>query len=138
MNKIAFDMDGVLLPDYNIIPNLTQSDFYGETVYAKPLINPDYDFDVVTARDEKWRSITETWLKQMSTYPKNVFLKDTGSNESPAEYKFRIAQQEGYTVFVESDWAVCVEMNQLIEKNNSNLHVIHFDSWINSQLKGLL
>jgi hypothetical protein len=134
MSKIAFDMDGVLLPDYNKIPNLSEEEFFQQTIYAKPLINPMYEFDVVTARLEKWRPITEAWLRQMKRYPTNVFLKDTGTEESPAEYKYRISKQQGYDIFVESDRLVCKEMLELIIEDESDLRVIHFDDFITNNI----
>lgn len=134
MSKIAFDMDGVLLPDYNKIPNLSEEEFFQQTIYAKPLINPIYEFDVVTARLEKWRPITEAWLRQMKRYPTNVFLKDTSTEESPAEYKYRISKQQGYDIFVESDRLVCKEMLELIIEDESDLRVIHFDDFITNNI----
>ena len=61
-SKIAFDLDGVLVPDYSHIPNLSHQQFYEYTLYAKPLINPSSKFDIVTARSEQYRDITEKWL----------------------------------------------------------------------------
>ena len=133
--KIAFDLDGVLIPDYNQIPNTSDHEFFMQTLYAKPLFNPDYDFDIVTARVEKWRAITETWLRQLKKYPINVFLKETSLEESPAEYKYRISKNQNYKIFIESDFVIVQEMKKLIKNDNLDIDVIHYDSWVSNNIK---
>lgn len=128
-SKIAFDLDGVLIPDYNFIPGLTDEEFYAQTMHAKPLFNPQYDFDIVTARFEEHRAMTEQWIQQMKTWPKNIFMLDN-RKETPAEFKFRIACQQNYQVYVESDPKICIEIKLLAETNNVKLQVIHYDTWV--------
>jgi hypothetical protein len=139
MSKIGFDMDGVLVPDYNKIPNLTDNEFYLQTLYAKPLINPVGEFDVVTARfdDPEVRGITEQWCLQLHTAPKNVFMRPRrdGEHETPAEFKYRVAMEQSYKTYVESDINVCNEMINLNLVNNTHLYVIHFDAFVTNCLK---
>jgi hypothetical protein len=127
MSKIGFDMDGVLVPDYNKIPNLTDNEFYLQTLYAKPLFSPSGEFDVVTARfdDPEVRKITEQWCEQLAVAPQNVFMRPRG-NETPAQFKYRISIEQGYTIYVESDQTVVDEMRQLVAENNVDLMVIMF------------
>lgn len=126
MSKIAYDLDGVLVPDYNQIPNLTQAEFYQQTLYAKPMFNPTGIFDVVTARDEIHRPVTEHWLTQLATPPNQLFMKKN-DNESNAEYKLRLCLDQGYRVYVESDAEIVDEMTKL---NDSKLVIIHFGTYI--------
>jgi hypothetical protein len=129
MNKIAFDLDGVIIPDYNIIPNLTDDEFLAQTMYAKPLINPLLPFDVVTARLEAWRDATIKWLGQLTRMPENLYMRPS-LDETPAEFKFRIAKLNGYDIYVESDAKICSEMVDLCQKDNHKLVVIHYDTWV--------
>lgn len=134
MSKIGFDMDGVLLPDYNHIVGLGDRDFFVQTLNAKPMFNPSGRFDVVTARLECWRDITEQWLRQLKEPPVAVFMR-ANEDESPAQFKYRIAIERRYDKFVESDPQVCREMSLLNQTNFTKLHVIHFDDYLSKQFR---
>ena len=129
MNKIAFDLDGVLIPDYKIIPDLTEAEFFEQTNYVKPLFHPLPFFDIVTARVESRREVTMKWLKQLKHAPNNVFMRPD-LTETPAEFKYRISVEQQYNIYVESDDVICAEMRALAEKDHYNLHVIHYDTWV--------
>lgn len=124
-------MDGVLLPDHHYIEDMLDDQFFELLLKEIPLFNPTYDFDVVTARPEKFRPLTEKWLLQMKKQPNKLFMKERSlEEESNAEYKFRIASQERYTIYVESDLQICQDMLKLVQKANSPLRIIHFGSWV--------
>jgi len=128
---IGFDMDGVLLPDHHYIEGMLDDHFFELLLKEIPLFNPTYDFDVVTARPEKFRTLTEKWLLQMKKQPNKLFMKETLlEEETNAEYKFRIARQERYTIYVESDLQICQDMLKLVQKSGSTLRIIHFGSWV--------
>jgi hypothetical protein len=129
--KIAFDLDGVLVPDYNRIPDLSEAEFFEQTLYAKPLFNPEGEFDVVTARLDYNRGVTEAWLAQLTTQPVQLLMRDS-EDESPAAFKYRMIKQHGYTLYVESDPHICREIYEhSIADGNETLHVLHFDAFIN-------
>jgi len=127
--EIGFDMDGVLLPDHQYIDGLTDIEFYTRLLSEKPMFNPMYAFDVVTARSEKDRDLTAKWLLQLTRQPNNLFMR-ADSSETPAEFKFKISVKQGYKIYVESDLQICKDMLKLILKNKVDLRVIHFDSWV--------
>lgn len=127
ISNIAFDLDGVLVPDYSHIDGLNHQQFYEYTLYAKPMFNPTGVFDIVTARSEKYRAITEKWLKQLTTQPNRVFMK-SNQDETPVAYKSRICYAQGYRVFVESDADIVANMAK-----TSGLEVIHFDEYISKR-----
>jgi FMN phosphatase YigB (HAD superfamily) len=127
--NIAFDLDGVFLPDHKHIPKLTQKKFFKLTLYERPLFNPTYPFDIVTARVEARRKVTEKWISQLQRQPENIFMR-ADEKETPAEFKFRIASQQQYKIYVESDPQICQDMEQLCATHSIDLKVIHFDSWI--------
>ena len=129
MNKIAFDLDGVLIPDYNVIPNLTDEEFFNQTLYTKPLINPLLPFDIVTARLEIHRDVTIKWLQQLQRMPINLYMRPS-LVETPAEFKFRMCVEQDYEIYVESDPVISSEMVDLCVKHNHKLVVIHYDTWV--------
>ena len=128
---IGFDMDGVLIPDHHYIEGMLDDEFFEKLLFEIPLFNPTYEFDVVTARPAKFRPLTEKWLLQMTKQPNQLFMKETElEDESNAEYKFRIASQQRYTIYVESDLQICRDMLKLVKQCNSELRIIHFGSWV--------
>ena len=134
MSKIAFDLDGVLVPDYHYIPNLTMQEFYEQTLYAKPLFNPVGEFDIVTARSEKYRTVTEQWITQLAV-PPNIIIMKTDANETAAEFKYRICVEQGYTLYIESDLEIVEKMRKLLYADVNDLVVIHFGGYLASRLK---
>ena len=127
--EIGFDMDGVFLPDHSFIEGITDDEFFERTLYEKPLFHPTYTFDIVTARLEDRRPLTEKWVLQLNKKPQNIFMRPD-ETESPAEFKFRIADKQQYKIYVESDLQVCKDMLKLVIKHSSDLRIIHFDSWV--------
>jgi FMN phosphatase YigB (HAD superfamily) len=134
MSKIAFDLDGVLVPDYHHIPSLTMQEFYEQTLYAKPLFSPVGAFDVVTARSAEYRDITEQWINQLAIRPQTLIMK-TDANESAAEFKYRICIEQGYTLYIESDPEIVQQMRKLANYHGVDIGVVHFAGFIASSLK---
>jgi uncharacterized HAD superfamily protein len=132
--KIAFDLDGVLLPDYNFIPKLDLLQFYEQTLHAKPLFHPQYVYDVVTARSEDHRELTEKWLTQMDIYPTNIFMNT--ENISPAEFKYKVIRANEYDMYVESDVQICKDIAAMFEQDEvaDPPHIIHFGIFVGSRL----
>jgi len=129
MSKIAFDLDGVLVPDYHHIPGLTMAEFYQQTLYAKPLFTPSGEFDIVTARTEEYRSVTEEWIAQLSNRPRQVIMLQN-KNETPAEFKFRTAVEQGYVLYIESDLSIVKNMRELAFNNNVDIGIVHFSEFV--------
>ena len=134
MSKIAFDLDGVLVPDYHHIPNLTMQEFYLQTLYAKPLFSPVGEFDVVTARSAEYRDVTEQWLAQLAERPQTVIMK-VDAGESAAEFKYRVCVEQGYVIYIESDPDIVQQMRKLADQDGVDISVIHFAGFIASSLK---
>jgi len=134
--KIAFDLDGVLIPDYNQIPKLSQDKFYEQTLHAKPLFHPTYEYDVVTARLDERREITEKWLEQMDTKPANLYMNT--NNIPAAEFKYQMIRTNKYDMYVESDRKICEEIVELFKKDGVNEfdipHIIHFGTFVQTRL----
>lgn len=127
-------MDGVLLPDFHKIPEWTEDEFFEHTIYAKPMFSPLGDFDVVTARTEARRGVTEAWLKQLDTPPQNVFM-NSYNELTPAEFKFKTCALQGYKMYVESDPDIVREMRELVRETEMDLLVVHFSEFVAQHLK---
>ena len=136
--KIAFDLDGVLTPDYRKIPGLTKEEFYKLTAYAKPLFCPKGEYDIITARDIKYKAITDKWANQLENQPERIFFKTT-NKISAAEYKFTILYKGGYKVYIESDQAIIDEITRLNKATwpSMDLTILRFADFVNSNLKDI-
>lgn len=132
--KIGFDLDGVMIPDHSVVPDINEEEFFNLTLYEKPLFSPAAPFDVVTARVEAIRPVTEKWLSQLDTPPERVFMRKDKDSETPAEFKYRISKEQGYTMYVESDLQICIDMLQLAAKDGYSLKVIHYATWVKNSI----
>ena len=137
-SKIAYDLDGVLVPDYNRIPDLTEAEFFEQTLYAKPLFNPQGNFDVVTARLEYNRPVTERWLDQLEVKPQRLLMRDSVV-ETPAAFKYRMIKKYKYLVYVESDAIIVDEIITMAETNlKVKVLVLHFDKFTRNSIDNSL
>lgn len=130
--KIAFDLDGVLVPDCDRIPNLGGlAEFYELTTYMRPLFTPKGNYAIITARPAEFRSITEEWCRTfLDNRPVKLFHEVV--DETPAEYKAQILNT--YTsiqTYVESDAGIVEELKQLV---TTGCNIIHFSEFVNNQL----
>lgn len=129
MNKIAFDLDGVFIPDCDPIPNVGGlADFLGMTVYMRPLFKPDFEWHIITGRPARYRATTMDWInKHFDNKPVRVWHECL--DQLPQEYKAETINQNGIDVFVESD----IEQVKFISAN-TKAQVIHFDTFLASNL----
>ena len=136
--KIAFDLDGVLTPDYRQIPKLTKEEFYKLTVYAKPLFCPKGKYDIITARDIKYKAVTDKWVNQLENPPETIYFKTT-NKITAAEYKYTILYQGRYDVYIESDQTIIDEITRLNKATwpSMNLTILRFADFINAELEDL-
>jgi hypothetical protein len=134
MADIAFDLDGVLIPDFNWIPDLSHQEFYQHTAYARPLLNPQFAFDVITARAMEHWEITWQWLQQLQRPPENLYMNSRGL--PAAEFKYQQLRQGNYQVYVESDVTICAAIRELYARagEEPNVKVLHFDEFVCAQL----
>ena len=65
MNKIAFDLDGVFIPDCDPIPNVGGlGEFLSMTVYMRPMFKPDFEWHIITGRPARYRATTIDWINK--------------------------------------------------------------------------
>ena len=130
--KIAFDMDGVFLPDYNHIPNFSEKDFFAQTLYAKPLFIPSYDYEVVTGRYEQWRDITEQWFDQLMNQPKTIHMRPQHMKSAKRYKAEKLLENPHIEIYVESE----LETVEYL-KEHVNIQIIHYDEFVTSKILSL-
>lgn len=130
MTKIAFDLDGVLLPDCDEIPSLGGlREFYNLTMYMRPLFIPTGPYEIITGRSPLYRQITIAWIQKYLTVQPTALHHSIGNHETPAEYKARTLESNAIDIYVESDIQI---VYQLLERTDRT--IIHFGSYIPNKL----
>ena len=118
-----FDMDGVLCVDP--MDERKKEEYEKYIQNAIPLITPTSPIgSIVTYRLEKYRDVTEKWLKDNNIKYKNLVMFDASSWEdrnssgiSPAQYKGKIyANDRIATCFIESDRVQAEQIHMLTGK----------------------
>jgi len=75
IGKIAVDMDGVLCENCPSEIDLNEDRYIKWLETAKPYLIPQFQIDaIVTARLEKYRELTEAWLKKHGVKYKSLFM----------------------------------------------------------------
>jgi hypothetical protein len=130
--KIAFDLDGVLVPDCDHIPRIASLDeFYALTEYMRPLFAPTGEYAIITARPAEYRSSTWTWCnKYLNPLPVRLFHERTHEG-SAGQYKANILNTNtDIQVYVESDPGIV----SYLQKNvTTGCEVIHFADYLQKQ-----
>jgi hypothetical protein len=124
MNKIAFDIDGVLVPDCDKFPNLCGLDeFYAMTTSMRPLFKPCGEWYAITAREAQYRPYTIEWIRRHFTNkPMELWHESDSSN--PSEYKAEVITKHGITKYIESDITIVEYL-----RKHTQAEIIHFDEF---------
>lgn len=136
MNKIAFDLDGVLVPDFDQIPGVGGLDeFYAMSTYIRPLFLPAGDYYIITARPAEYRSVTWSWCeKYLKPLPSRLFHER--NNQTAGSYKSQILNENiDIACYVESDPGIV----SFLKKNvRSDCEIIHFDQYLRERFAGII
>lgn len=110
ISNSILDMDGVLCYD-PIVFDDDGIEYENSLINAKPLHIPKYPIhSIVTSRLEKWRNITENWLKKYEIQYKYLIMSQYDTAEerrkhNMAEYKAEQYLKLNGNLFIESsDW----------------------------------
>ncbi len=111
VNQACFDMDGVLCVDPHEADNDDGKNYEKFLVNAKPLFIPQFKINtIVTSRLEKYRNLTETWLKQNNVKYDRLIMLNLSNKEERLKYKAHaIFKAQVYrklsdtSLFIESD-----------------------------------
>lgn len=129
--KVAFDLDGVLVPDCDHIPFIKSlDDFYGLTMYMQPLFHPQGSYAIITARPAEHRSTTWTWCnRHLEELPARLFHEII--DETPGAYKARILNEHpDIQYYVESDLGIVKYLQQHV---TTGCKIVHFSDYIGQQ-----
>lgn len=124
MSKIAFDIDGVLVPDCDKFPNLGGLDaFYALTTCMRPLFKPNGEWYALTARNAEYRPHTMEWInKYFTNKPLGLWQESDGMN--PPEYKAEVINKHSITKYIESDPDIVAYL-----RVHTRAEIIHFEEF---------
>lgn len=124
MSKIAFDIDGVLVPDCDKFPKLGGlEEFYALTTCMRPLFKPNGEWYALTAREAQFRPYTMEWVrKHFVNKPITVWHESDSTN--PAEYKAEVINKNNITKYIESDYDIVQHL-----RTHTTAEIIHFDDF---------
>jgi len=124
MSKIAFDIDGVLVPDCDKFPELGGLDaFYSMSTFMRPLFKPMGEWYAITAREAQYRPYTIEWIRRHFTNkPMELWHESDSSN--PPEYKAEVIIKHGITKYIESDITIVEYL-----RKHTQAEIIHFDEF---------
>jgi hypothetical protein len=128
MSKVAFDLDGVLVPDFDKIPNLGGLDeFYSMSTYIQPIFKPTGEYYILTARPAQYRPLTWEWCqKYLDPLPKILFHER--SNETSGKYKSKILNENtDISIYIESDPGI---VSYLKKNVRSDCEIVHFNDYL--------
>ena len=124
MSKIAFDIDGVLVPDCDKFPDLGGLDeFYALTVNMRPLFKPNGEWYAITARDMQYQHFTERWIRKHFTN-KPIELWHESDSSNPPAYKAEVINKNGITKYIESDITIVEYL-----RKHTQAEIIHFEEF---------
>lgn len=119
----AFDMDGVLCEDPTTEQNDDSENYRRFILNAKPKFLPTVPIKaIVTSRLEKYRQLTEEWLKTHKVeYEELIMLNLPNAEErqrhgSHGAFKAKEYKKIKYELFFESEYNQAIEINQLTKK----------------------
>ena len=123
LEKACFDIDGVLCVDPLPEQNDDGEKYRDFILHAAPLFIPGSKIGtIVTSRLEKYRTETETWLKENNVkYDELIMLDlpDMAARQkanSHGTHKAKAYNAKHHVLFVESELAQAIEINRLSKK----------------------
>lgn len=123
LEKACFDIDGVLCVDPTPEQNDDGPKYRDFILNAAPLFIPGSKIGtIVTSRLEKYRSETETWLKNNNIKYNDLIMLDLPDMaarqkaNSHGTHKAKAYMAKPYVLFVESEYAQAMEINRLSKK----------------------
>lgn len=124
ISNVAFDFDGVLIPDLAYIPGGHEV-FLEYTLYIKPIFHPRYNYSIITGRVAERRPYTQKWLEQLEVQPERLFHDNINTKE-PWLYKADVLNAHPeFKLYVESDTETVDYL-----RSHTKTRIVHFDKWL--------
>lgn len=130
MNNIAFDLDGVFIPDCDQIPSIGDVEsFLNLTVFMQPIFRPVGPWSIITGRLKQHSDITAAWVNtHFINLPQNIWHSNVNGSE-PWLYKAAVINENHCDTYIESDWRTVQYL-----RANTDCNVLHFNEFINNKL----
>ena len=129
---MAFDLDGVLIPDCDDLPNVGGVDEFYEVAYAmRPMFQPPLGSALITGRHARYEHMTQSWmLRHLDPLPRLFHSRQP--DQAPQEYKLAVLNANpSIRLYVESD----LDQALFIDKNTvTGCKVVQFDGWLQALL----
>jgi len=132
-SNIAYDLDGVMVPDCDSLPFVAGLDeFYQLMGSVRPIFNPQGVYSIITARSPIYRASTVEWYNRYLK-PKPVQLfHEIGENETPEQYKVRVLNEHPeITIYIESEPYI---VNYLRKNVTTECTIVLFREFIQQQI----
>ena len=129
---IAFDLDGVLVTDFDRLPMIGgELDFFKMSTYIFPVFNPTGEYVILTGRTTEFRSYTEEWVdKYLDPKPLRIFHER--HDMLPNDYKAMILNSHPeITRYIESDPKTVAFLQQQV---TTGCVVEHFATFIRNAI----
>jgi uncharacterized HAD superfamily protein/hypoxanthine phosphoribosyltransferase len=143
LKHACVDIDGVLCKDPHFFQNDDSKKYENFLMNATPKIIPTQPIGyLVTCRLEKYRGITESWLRNHGVEYDNLIMLDAPDAATrlrdfkPGEFKGKIFKDTDCFIFIESSYeeaveicniakkpVFCIDNNQLITSNDIPAHI---------------
>lgn len=133
MSKIAYDLDGVLVPDCDILPGVGGlSEFYQLMEFVRPLFQPKLPYSIITARLATYRDSTERWISKYLDIAPDVLYHDITDNNA-AEYKIKVLNDHPeIQVYIESDMQIVTMLNKNV---TTGCKIYHFGDLVQTTIE---
>lgn len=135
MSKIAYDLDGVLLPDCDKLPGVGGlGEFYQLMEFVRPLFQPKEPYSIITARLITYRESTQRWIsKYLDIAPERLYHDITDNNA--ASYKATVLNATpDIQIYIESDPSIVAFLKQNV---NTGCKIYHFSHLTQSTIESL-
>lgn len=133
---IAFDLDGVFIPDGNMQLYTKSSYLQVRKKFPRALFVPDCEYAIITGRPVEDMPYTLEWIKNelYSNMPKCVYHTNEDITKGEVYKTHILNTTPGIEMFVES----CPKQAAYIKANlEVPIKVIHFEEFILEALRGL-
>jgi hypothetical protein len=135
MSKIAYDLDGVLLPDCDRLPGVGGlNEFYQLMEFVRPLFQPKEPYSIITARLATYRESTQRWIsKYLDIAPEKLYHDITDNNA--ALYKTTVLNSTpDIQIYIESDLSIVEFLRQHV---NTGCKIYHFSNLTQTTIESL-
>lgn len=130
---IAFDLDGVFIPDLHFNKAELDTVLNFRHTFMTPIFEPEGPYYIITGRPVSDKQYTLEWIKNNFKNPPLKIFHDNPDFQRASEYKVEVLMSNPeIDIFIESD----IMQVQFIEKNmKRSIEIIHFPTFISESIR---